>query len=100
MRNIFNSRAGLTRRGILRSSVLGGLAGAPQIVRADAPPPPYTVSINIEIMLPRTMPRAKRLEVVADRGMKAFSFWRATDEEQDAMLAVMQKTGLKCASIS
>jgi hydroxypyruvate isomerase len=32
--------------------------------------------------------------------MKAFSFWRAADEEQDAMLEVMQRTGLKCASIS
>lgn len=97
--NLF-SGSSLTRRGILRSTALGALAGAPQIARADQPPPPYTVSINIEIMFPSTMPRAKRLEVVAAHGMKAFSFWRATEEEQDAMLAVMQKTGLKCASIS
>jgi hydroxypyruvate isomerase len=67
---------------------------------ADENPPPYTVSINIEIMFPRTMPRAERLKVVAAQGMKAFSFWRATDEEQEAMLEVMARTGLKCASIS
>jgi hydroxypyruvate isomerase len=67
---------------------------------ADDNPAPYTVSINIEIMFPRTMPRAERLKVVAAQGMKAFSFWRATDEEQDAMLEVMHRTGLKCASIS
>ncbi|HWF48209.1 MAG TPA: TIM barrel protein [Bryobacteraceae bacterium] len=61
---------------------------------------PFTVSINIEIMFPRTMPRAERLEVVAAQGMKAFSFWHATEQEQDAMLEVMSRTGLKCASVS
>ncbi len=74
-------------------------AVAPAALAADSAAP-YTVSINIEIMFPRTMPRAERLKVVAAQGMKAFSFWRATDEEQDAMLEVMHRTGLKCASIS
>jgi hydroxypyruvate isomerase len=63
-------------------------------------PPPYTLSINIEIMFPRAMPRAQRMEIVADNGFKAFSFWNATDEEREAMLKVQQRTGLKCASIS
>jgi len=90
----------LSRRAVLRLALAAPLAigGAGQA--AQAIPPPYTVSINIEIMFPRTMPRAQRLEVVAAQGMKAFSFWTATEEEQDAMLAVMQRTGLKCASIS
>jgi len=51
-------------------------------------------------MFPKTMPRAKRLEVVASQGMKAFSFWKADEKEIDEMLAVMSRTGLKCASIS
>jgi hydroxypyruvate isomerase len=71
------------------------LAGAP-----PAPPPPYTLSINIEIMFPRSMPRAQRMETIAAHGFKAYSFWHATEEERDAMLKVQQRTGLKCASIS
>ena len=63
-------------------------------------PPPYTLSINIELMFARTMPKAQRVQMVADQGFKAYSFWNATDEEQDAMLKVQQKTGLKCASIT
>ena len=62
--------------------------------------PPYTVSINIEIMFPRTMTRAQRIEIVAAQGFKAYSFWSATDEEQDAMLKVQERTGVKCASLS
>jgi hydroxypyruvate isomerase len=92
----------VTRRTLLRSAAVAPLAlnCATQSVGAEQTPPPYTVSINIEIMFPRAMPRAKRLEAVAAQGMKAFSFWRASEEEQDAMLEVMQRTGLKCASIS
>jgi hydroxypyruvate isomerase len=91
-----------TRRTILRA-VMALPAAASAVVpaaSADDNQSPYTVSINIEIMFPRTMARADRLKVVAAQGMKAFSFWRATDEEQDAMLEVMGRTGLKCASIS
>lgn len=105
--NLFGGSKRITRRAMLRSSALGSTVTTPlalgvaaRIARADQPPPPYTVSINIENMFPRTMPRAKRLEIVAAQGMKAFSFWRATEEEQDAMLEVMHRTGLKCASIS
>jgi hydroxypyruvate isomerase len=62
--------------------------------------PPYTVSINIEIMFPRSMPRPERMEIVAAQGFKAYSFWNATEKELDAMLKVQERTGLKCASIS
>ncbi len=40
------------------------------------------------------------MEIVADHGFKAFSFWNADEEEREAMLKVQQRTGLKCASIS
>lgn len=62
--------------------------------------PPYTLSINIEIMFPRTVAKAERMKVVAAQGFTAYSFWNATEEEQDAMLKVQEQTGLKCASIT
>ena len=62
--------------------------------------PPYTLSINIEIMFPRTMPRPERMKLVAAQGFNAYSFWNTTDEEQEAMLKVQEQTGLKCASIT
>lgn len=61
--------------------------------------PPYTLSINIELMFPHSMPRPQRMEAVAAHGFSAYSFWDASDDEQDAMLAVQERTGLKCASI-
>lgn len=62
--------------------------------------PPYTLSINIEVMFPRTMPRPERMKVVADQGFKAYGFWNTTEQEQDEMLKVQQTTGLKCTSIT
>ena len=62
--------------------------------------PPYTLSINIEIMFPRSMPRPERMKIVAAQGFTAYSFWNTTEEEQDAMLKVQEQTGLKCASIT
>jgi hypothetical protein len=46
------------------------------------------------------MPKDQRVEVVAAQGSKPTSFWNATEEEQDAMLRVQERTGLKCASIT
>jgi len=40
------------------------------------------------------------MEAVASSGVKAFSFWSATQEEQRDMLAVQKRTGLICASIA
>jgi hydroxypyruvate isomerase len=51
-------------------------------------------------MFPQTMPRARRVKMIADHGFKAYSFWNASEEDQDAMLRVQQATGLKCASIT
>ena len=62
-------------------------------------PPPYTISINIEIMFPRTMPKADRIRAVAANGFKAYSFWNSTPEERPAMIRAQQETGLTCVSI-
>jgi hydroxypyruvate isomerase len=69
---------------------------------AEAAPglPPYTLSINIEIMFPRAMPRPERMKIVAAQGFTAYSFWNTSEEEQEAMLKVQEQTGLKCASIT
>lgn len=89
----------ISRRKAIASGVALPVAFKSRLAASQAPPP-YTLSINIEIMFPRTMPRPERMEIVAAHGFKAYSFWSASNEERDAMLKVQQKTGLKCASIS
>jgi hydroxypyruvate isomerase len=60
-------------------------------------PPPYKLSINIELMFPNTMPRPERMRVVADHGVKNFSFFQPADEaEVDAMLKVQRELGMTC----
>jgi sugar phosphate isomerase/epimerase len=100
MRNLQNDKVG--RRGLIRSSALfGAAAGALPAQSAETlGPPPSTVSINVEIMFPKSMRRAKWLEVVAAEGTKAFSFWSTDEKEHDEMLEVIGRTALKCASIS
>jgi hydroxypyruvate isomerase len=89
----------VSRRALLASGAALPFAfDAPAAVPPGAPP--YTLSINIEIMFPRTMPRPERMKVVAAQGFTAYSFWNTTEEEQDAMLKVQEQTGLKCASIT
>src|SRR4051794_14476728 len=99
MRKLRNGK--LARRDLIRTSgLVAGGAVLPAKGAEQLGAPPYTISINIEIMFPKTMPRAQRLEVVAAQGMKAFSFWSTDEKEHDQMLEVMHRTGLKCASIS
>ena len=90
----------ITRRFMILSGAALPLALNTRVASAAPGPPPYTLSINIEIMFPRTMARAQRVQMVADQGFKAYSFWNASEEDQDAMLKVQQSTGLKCASIT
>jgi hydroxypyruvate isomerase len=86
---------------MIASSAVIPLAFDARLVRAALGPPPYTLSINIELLFPRTIPRAQRVEIVAAQGFKAYSFWNASEEEQEAaMLRVQERTGLKCASIT
>jgi hydroxypyruvate isomerase len=66
----------------------------------DDSPAAYTLSANIEIMFPRDMPRSKRMDAVAAQGIKAYSFWNVTADEEKEMLLVQKRTGLVCASIA
>jgi hydroxypyruvate isomerase len=68
---------------------------------SETPPAPrYTLSCNIEIMFPKTVPHAERIERIAAAGFKAFSFWGAGGKDVKAMLAAKQRTGLACGSIT
>ena len=62
-------------------------------------PPPYTISINIEIMFPRALSRADRIKAVAANGFKAYSFWSAAPDDRAAMVKAQQATGLTCVSL-
>jgi hydroxypyruvate isomerase len=90
----------ITRRALIASGAAVPFTLEAPLAAAAPGAPPYTLSINIEIMFPRTMPRAERMKIVAAQGFKAYSFWNTTEEEQDAMLRVQQQTGLKCVSIT
>ena len=97
------------RRDVLRASVaapFGLLVGSDRKAEAASPgtPPPYTISINIEIMFNTgrgnpPMPRADRIRAVAAKGFKAYSFWNASPDERKAMLEAQRQTGLKCVSL-
>ncbi|HVY92064.1 MAG TPA: TIM barrel protein [Bryobacteraceae bacterium] len=93
-------KSALTRRQMIASGAALPLALDTPLHAAAPGDPPYTLSINIEIMFPRTMPRPDRIRAVANQGFKAYSFWNTSEQEQDAMLKVQQETGIKCASIT
>jgi hydroxypyruvate isomerase len=97
-----------------RRDVLRAAAAAPfgllALVRHEAEaappaaPPPYTLSINIEIMFNTgrgnpPMPKADRIRAVAAKGFKAYSFWNAAPAERKAMIAAQKETGLKCVAM-
>ena len=74
------------------------------IAAPRATAPPYTLSINIEIMFnggrgTPPMPRADRIRAVADNGFKAYSYWNASPDERKAMIKAQQDTGLTCVSL-
>ena len=102
----------LTRRELLAAGVLapfgigaldqrGGQPPAPAAA-ASGPlgPPPYTLSINMELMF-RTanLSRADRIRAIAAKGFKGYSFWSANETDRAAMLKAQQETGLTCVSI-
>jgi len=80
------------RRDVLRAGAvapLGLLALVGDEAKAASPaaPPPYTLSINIEIMFNTgrgnpPMARADRIRAVAANGFKAYSYWNASPEER------------------
>ena len=92
----------MSRRDLLRAGALlpAGLYAAPAQKPAGRTPPPYTLSINIEIMFRATkLTKADRIRAVAAQGFKAYSFWSATEDERKAMLQAQKQTGLTCVSI-
>lgn len=89
----------MSRRLVLGSSALLPLAINGNRAEAALPAAPYKLSINVEIMFPRTMTRDKRMEAVAAQGFRAYSFWRADGQEQAAMLETQKRLGLKCVSV-
>jgi hydroxypyruvate isomerase len=91
----------VSRRGLFRSGALMPLAFGSQTMRGAAGPPPYTLSIDIEVMFPRDMPRTDRMKVVIDHGVKAFGTRKpASDEEEKAMLRLQEQAGLRCAIVN
>ena len=89
----------MNRRELLRVGAALPLALATSKPAAAASPPPYTISINIEIMFPRAMSRGDRIRAVAANGFKAYSFWAAQPEERAAMVKAQHETGLTCVSL-
>jgi hydroxypyruvate isomerase len=93
----------LRRRDLLAAGFVAplglGVLGR-QASTAPLGPPPYTLSINIEIMFrAENLTRPDRIRAVAANGFTAYSFWSAPPEERTAMLKAQQDTGLKCASL-
>jgi hydroxypyruvate isomerase len=86
----------MDRRAFLIASAVAPIGVA---LRPQPTGPLFTTSINIEIMFPRTMPKSERIKIVAAQNVKAYSFWRASADDQKAMLEVQQKTGLKCSCV-
>jgi len=91
----------VSRRDLFRTAaaVPLGLAAAERMPAALAPPP-YTLSINIEIMF-RTdnLSKPDRIRAIAAKGFKAYSFWSSAEAERKEMAKAQQETGLKCVSI-
>jgi hydroxypyruvate isomerase len=94
-----NASESFRRRDLLRAAALSPLALSAQRASAALPPPPYKLSINIELMFDRAMPKSERIKVVASQGINAYSFWRASEDEQRAMLDAQKQTGLKCTAV-
>ena len=92
----------ITRRDLLRAGALvpAGFYAAQSQSPARRTPPPYTLSINIEIMFRALkLPPADRIRAVAAQGFKAYSFWSQSPEDRKAMLQAQKETGLTCVSI-
>ena len=89
----------MNRRSFLSASALTPFGLAVGRAALAASPPLFTTSINIELMFPRTMPRAARIEAVAGQGVKVYSFWRPPDTELQPMLEMQQRLGMKCSCV-
>jgi hydroxypyruvate isomerase len=100
-----------TRRQLLSGAAatlpaaLLGAEGKPALAQdgnapAPLPAPLYTLSVNLELMFPKTMPYDERLEIAGKTGAKAYSFWAFGNKDLDKLKAVQDKYGMKCGSIT
>ena len=92
----------LSRRDLLQAGIVAplGLSAVGRQQPGRLGPPPYTISINIEIMFREAkLNRADRIRAVAAQGFKAYSFWAADEAERKAMMQAQKETGLTCVSL-
>jgi hydroxypyruvate isomerase len=96
----------ITRRHLLTAAAAAPVAlgttrslGA-RPTQAEPPAPKFTLSANLELMFSGSMPHADRIRLIADQGLKAFSFWGIGGKDAAAMAAAQQQTGLACGSIT
>lgn len=89
----------MDRRSFLSATALTPVALAASRAAFAASPPLFTTSINLELMFPRTMPRAERIKVVAAQNVKVYSFWRPPEAELQPMLDMQQRLGMKCSCV-
>lgn len=100
----YHAAMSMTRRELLAAAAgplaLGSIRERDQSPGPALPAPRYTLSCNIELMFPREMPHAERIDRIAAQGFKAFSFWGAPGKDIPAMLRAQQRTGLACGSVT
>ena len=90
----------LSRRAWMASAAAVPFALDTPLSAAPPGPPPYTLSINIEIMFPRTMPRPQRMEMVAGTGLQGLQLLEHERGRAGRHAQGPGKAGLKCTSIT
>ena len=92
----------VSRRDVLRAGALlpAGVLAADAQTPLTRRPPPYTLSINLEIMFRALkLSKADRIRAIAAQGFTAYSFWNAAETERSSMLEAQKQTGLTCVSL-
>lgn len=89
----------MNRRAALSSAALAWLTRA-AVAQEVGSAAKFTLSCNLELMFPRSMPHAARIDLIAEQGLKAFSFWGAGGKDLAAMEAAQKRHGLACGSIT
>jgi len=83
-----------------RRDFLGLAAAAPALAAAGPSSPRYTLSCNIELMFPKETPHARRLEIIAAEGLRAWSFWGYGGKDLELLRKTAERLGLRCGSMS
>jgi hydroxypyruvate isomerase len=83
-----------------RRDFLGLAAAAPALAGAGPRSPRFTLSCNIELMFPKETPHARRLEIIAGEGLKAWSFWATAGKDLELLRKTADSLGLSCGSMS